>query len=164
MNAQLHFKNNGTLIYIFVTYIDNIALSPYKFAQMYSFQRDIISEAFSDLRDHGYGKSHSKKRWRALKMDILNICDEQAEAERRFKRTLSDINDENTEKEGDLQTYQQWMMRTNVMEYFFNIRIPRIRIKALDLSIENLRPICQNCNSSMNTKNMNDYINEYKIH
>jgi hypothetical protein len=86
----------------FLTYIDNIALSPYKFAQMYSFQKDIINEAFSDLRDHGYGKSHSKKRWRALKMDILNICDVQTEAERRFKRTLSDINYEDTEKEGDL--------------------------------------------------------------
>jgi hypothetical protein len=32
------------------------------------------------------------------------------------------------------------------------------------IDIDNLRPICQNCNSSMGTKNMDDFINEYKIH
>ena len=32
------------------------------------------------------------------------------------------------------------------------------------INIENLRPICQNCNSSMGTKNMDEFINEYNIH
>jgi 5-methylcytosine-specific restriction endonuclease McrA len=32
------------------------------------------------------------------------------------------------------------------------------------IDIDNLRPICQNCNSSMGTKNMNEFINEYQIH
>ena len=32
------------------------------------------------------------------------------------------------------------------------------------INIDNLRPICQNCNSSMGTKNMNDFITEYSIH
>jgi len=30
--------------------------------------------------------------------------------------------------------------------------------------IDNLRPICQNCNSSMGTKNMDEFIETYKIH
>lgn len=29
--------------------------------------------------------------------------------------------------------------------------------------VENLRPICQNCNSSMGTMNMNDFMTTYKI-
>ena len=32
------------------------------------------------------------------------------------------------------------------------------------VDINNLRPICQNCNSSMGTTNMNDFINKYKLH
>jgi hypothetical protein len=32
------------------------------------------------------------------------------------------------------------------------------------INVENLRPICQNCNSSMGTKNMNDFIQEYNLH
>ena len=32
------------------------------------------------------------------------------------------------------------------------------------INIENLRPICQNCNSSMGTKNMDEFIIEYNIH
>jgi hypothetical protein len=32
------------------------------------------------------------------------------------------------------------------------------------LDIDNLRPICQCCNSSMGTQNMYDYINKYKLH
>lgn len=31
------------------------------------------------------------------------------------------------------------------------------------IHIDNLRPICQNCNSSMGTTNMNDFIATYKI-
>jgi 5-methylcytosine-specific restriction endonuclease McrA len=29
------------------------------------------------------------------------------------------------------------------------------------LNVDNLKPICASCNSSMGTKNMNDYIKEY---
>jgi len=32
------------------------------------------------------------------------------------------------------------------------------------IDINNLRPICQNCNSSMGTTNMNEFINKYKLH
>ena len=32
------------------------------------------------------------------------------------------------------------------------------------INVDNLRPICQNCNSSMGIKNMFDFINEYNIH
>ena len=32
------------------------------------------------------------------------------------------------------------------------------------INVDNLRPICQNCNSSMGTTNMNDFINYYNIH
>ena len=32
------------------------------------------------------------------------------------------------------------------------------------IDIDNLRPICQNCNSSMGITNMNDFISEYNIH
>lgn len=32
------------------------------------------------------------------------------------------------------------------------------------LEINNLRPICQNCNSSMRTMNMDDFIAKYKLH
>ena len=32
------------------------------------------------------------------------------------------------------------------------------------IDINNLRPICQNCNSSMGTTNMNDFIDKYKLH
>jgi 5-methylcytosine-specific restriction endonuclease McrA len=31
------------------------------------------------------------------------------------------------------------------------------------ISVENLRPICQNCNSSMGTMNMTDFMTTYKI-
>ena len=30
--------------------------------------------------------------------------------------------------------------------------------------LENLRPICQNCNSSMGTTNMDDFIHTFKLH
>jgi 5-methylcytosine-specific restriction endonuclease McrA len=33
-----------------------------------------------------------------------------------------------------------------------------------EINVNNLRPICQNCNSSMGTTNMNDYIEKYKLH
>jgi hypothetical protein len=32
-----------------------------------------------------------------------------------------------------------------------------------EIVVENLRPICQNCNSSMGTMNMNDFMKMYKI-
>lgn len=32
------------------------------------------------------------------------------------------------------------------------------------IEINNLRPICQNCNSSMRTMNMDEFINKYKLH
>ena len=32
------------------------------------------------------------------------------------------------------------------------------------IDITNLRPICQNCNSSMRTMNMDDFINKYRLH
>jgi 5-methylcytosine-specific restriction endonuclease McrA len=32
-----------------------------------------------------------------------------------------------------------------------------------DVSVDNLRPICQNCNSSMGTMNMNDFMGTYKL-
>ncbi len=32
-----------------------------------------------------------------------------------------------------------------------------------DISIDNLRPICQSCNSSMGSMNMNDFINKYSL-
>jgi len=32
------------------------------------------------------------------------------------------------------------------------------------LDIDNLRPICQNCNSSMRTMNMNEFIEKFKLH
>jgi hypothetical protein len=32
------------------------------------------------------------------------------------------------------------------------------------IEVENLRPICQNCNSSMRTMNMDEFIKKYKIH
>lgn len=32
------------------------------------------------------------------------------------------------------------------------------------IEVENLRPICQNCNSSMRTTNMEEFIEKYKIH
>lgn len=31
-----------------------------------------------------------------------------------------------------------------------------------ELIVSNLKPICQNCNSSMGTKNMNDFMNTFK--
>lgn len=31
------------------------------------------------------------------------------------------------------------------------------------IQVDNLRPICQNCNSSMGTMNMKDFIKKYKI-
>ena len=31
-----------------------------------------------------------------------------------------------------------------------------------DLIVSNLKPICQNCNSSMGTKNMNDFMDTFK--
>jgi len=33
-----------------------------------------------------------------------------------------------------------------------------------NIEVDNLRPICQNCNSSMHTTNMNDFIQTYKLH
>lgn len=33
-----------------------------------------------------------------------------------------------------------------------------------DINVDNLRPICQSCNSSMGTINMNDYISKYSLH
>ena len=36
--------------------------------------------------------------------------------------------------------------------------------KGGQIDVNNLRPICQNCNSSMGFKNMDDFINEYRIH
>lgn len=32
-----------------------------------------------------------------------------------------------------------------------------------ELTVENLKPICQSCNSSMGTQNMNEFINKYKL-
>lgn len=32
------------------------------------------------------------------------------------------------------------------------------------LELPNLRPICQNCNSSMGTRNMDEFIDTYKLH
>jgi hypothetical protein len=33
-----------------------------------------------------------------------------------------------------------------------------------EINAKNLRPICQNCNSSMGTMNMNDFIDKYNLH
>lgn len=80
------------------TYMSNVALDRYKFAQMYSFQRDQIVEAFVNLKQYGYGKTHSKMRWFVLRQEILKICDEQKEAESRFTRHIEEMDEEETEE------------------------------------------------------------------
>jgi hypothetical protein len=78
--------------------MSNVALDRYKVAQMYSFQRDQIVEAFVNLKQYGYGKTHSKMRWFVLRQEILKICDEQKEAESRFTRHIEEMDGEETEE------------------------------------------------------------------
>lgn len=33
-----------------------------------------------------------------------------------------------------------------------------------EITVDNLRPICQNCNSSMGTTDMDEFISKYKLH
>ena len=78
----------------FSIYRYNIELCPYKFAQMYGFQRETIQEAFIGLQEHGPGKYLNRVKLYMLKNTILNICDQQRESERRFKREVGSEEDE----------------------------------------------------------------------
>jgi len=66
----------------------NIAICPYKFAQMFSFQKDMIIAAFPNLKEHGCGKYDHQIRWYLFRTKILEICEEQKEYESRFKREI----------------------------------------------------------------------------
>jgi len=64
----------------------NTMICEYKFAQMYGFHKTMIEEAFSNLKEFGAGSRQSNLHWYLMRKRILEICDEQKEAETRFKR------------------------------------------------------------------------------
>ena len=78
------------------TYRRNIAVRTYKFAQMYGFVAGSVRDAFPNLQVHGVGKHLNMVKSYKLRMEILDICAEQKESERRFKREtpLDENNDE----------------------------------------------------------------------
>ena len=70
------------------TYRRNIAICTYKFAQMYGFVAGSVRDAFPNLQAHGVGKHLNMVKFYKLRMEILDICAEQKESERRFKRDI----------------------------------------------------------------------------
>jgi len=80
----------------------NITVDPYKFAQMFSFQKDLVEAAIPNLKEFGSGKYDHQIRWFLLKKHLLEICDEQKECERRFKRDTRVMETDEDDEGSDL--------------------------------------------------------------
>lgn len=51
--------------------------------------------------------------------------------------------------------------KTDIIQMSFHCGHVKSEAEGGTLTISNLRPICQSCNSSMGTMNMNEFINKY---